>query len=178
MMQKLFFLFLASLSLQALPASAKPQKIGDWEFNRTPGMCTLKHNGWGKNIDIVYVSYDQGTHAWISFYGLRVDTDVLWGGDTLVVESLSGRKGSFFYHREATLEGWGIVSSIGHKYKHTNDYSFERPTIYTLFEFLNVIGGGGAFTLYEDRRNKEIVSFSLSGTWEASAAMIKCLSNF
>lgn len=173
-MQKLLLYFCAILYIQAPPAIAKSQKIGDWKLELSSSVCAMEHDGWGKSISISYVDVPGVVSgAEISFYGIRVKKNVLWGGgSTLIIKApYSRRKGSFYYHDEGSYEGWGVVSSID------NRGNFKSATLDTLYDFLHVIGGGGRFTLYETHGDKEIVTFTLKGNEEASKAMLKCLSN-
>lgn len=157
------------------PLVAKSQKVGNWRLELNNTICLMQYNGWGKNLSISYI-YSPGflEAADISFSGIRVKRDNLWGGGSMleVYSPYSRNRGSFYHHNDAGADGWGIVSYVD------GDGNYEGATLYTILDFLNVIGGGGVFTFTERVDRKEVVSYQISGNKEASKLMRKCLMQF
>ena len=157
------------------PLVAKTQKVGNWRLNLDNNSCIMEYDGWGKNLSMSYF-YIPGllVGADISFSGIRVKRDNLWGGGSMleVYSPYSRNRGSFYHHNEAGADGWGIVSYVD------GNGNYEGATLYTILDFLNVIGGGGVFTFTERVGRKEVVSFQINGNKEASKLMRKCLMRF
>jgi hypothetical protein len=172
---RLFLMITTILIGLSNPLAAKTQKVGNWRLDLDNGFCSMTYNGWGKNLSIYYL-YVPGLleGANIDFSGLRIKWDNLWGGGSMldVYSPYSKNKASFYHHNGAGSDGWGIVSYVD------DDGNFEDATIYTILNFLDVIGGGGVFTFTERVGRKEVVSFQINGNKEASKLMRKCLMQF
>jgi hypothetical protein len=160
---------------QSNPILAKTQKVGNWRLNLNNNSCIMEYDGWGKNLSIVYL-YMPGlmVSADISFSGIRVKRDSLSGGGSMleVYSPYSRNRGSFYHHNDGGASGWGLVSYVD------DDGNYDDATLYTILDFLNVIGGGGVFTFTEKVGRKEVVSFQINGNKEASKLMSKCLMQF
>ena len=164
---RLLFVILPTFFFSVETASAETKKVGHWRLDFSKTSCIMTHNGWGQNLDISYLYVPGlGMSASIEISGLKVKygPDILGIGMLDVYAPYSRRGKSFFYSKAAAYNGIAIVSN-----------GYAEATITNVFDFLEVIGGGGRFIITERRSKKKIATFTLNENKQASNLMRSCL---
>ena len=91
----------------------RTQKVGNSRLNLYNESCSMKYNGWDRNLSISYLNYPSlADGADISFSGMRIKRGNLFGGGNIIdaYSPYSRNRGSFHHHNEAGVDSLGIVS--------------------------------------------------------------------